>query len=745
MDILEKKYSDSLSAELKRAVEFHRTGQVDRAEGVYLNILKAIPEQSEVLHLLGVIAHQKGNNDKAEKMINRAVQLAPDNPIFLNSLGTVFKVKGALTKALGCYQMAIQIDPNHFEAHLKMGILLHEQGCLDDAICSYQKAIDLKPNLTKAYYYIAIAFHDRGVLDKAIFYYRKAVALKPDFVEAYNSMGTAWQSLENFDKALSCFQKAIDLMPASDAVYVNKGNVFQAQGKYNKALTCYRKSIEINPENAVAYLNMGISLMDSGKTAEATSSYRKALEINPDYAKACTYLVSRLQQDCAWKELERWGTRLDDLTISALDREERPAETPFLNITRHADPKLNLAVARLWCRKMNQLSLNSEPSFSFHDRLFHHRKITVGYLSSNFRNHPTAHLIFDLFRLHDRDRFNVFCYSYGKNDGSNFREQIQRNCDRFVELNKLTHSEAAKIIFEDKVDILVDLAGHTEGNRMEICALRPAPVQARYLGMPGTTGSDYFDYIITDPIVAPNEDAPYYSEKFVHLPHCYQINSSGPLITEHSFRREELGLPRNGFVFCSFNTNYKLDPVMYDSWMRIMKRVQGSVLWLLKGNEIVEQNLKQEAEVRTIEPDRLVFAPKIPKDEHLKRLQVAGLALDSRIVNGAITTSDALWSGVPVITLRGNHFASRMSSSILCAIGMQNLVTTSLEQYESLAVHLALNPRELEKVKYKLRINRETEPLFDTPKFSRHLEKAYSIMWENWLTADKPRYIQVER
>jgi protein O-GlcNAc transferase len=484
---------------------------------------------------------------------------------------------------------------------------------------------------------------------------------------------------------------------------------------------------------------MGIFLMNSGKSEEALACYRRAMGINPDYAKACASLVSRLQQDCAWPELKLWGKKLDDLTKRSLNRRERPAETPFLSIARHADPALNFAVAKKWCPDGDRRISSRSKAFSFNNRLPRDRRISVGYLSNNFRNHPTAHLMFDLFELHNRDRFNVFCYSYGKNDGSSYRQRIERNCDRFVELNRLSHLEAAEKIFEDKVDILVDLAGHTEGNRMEICALRPAPLQIRYLGMAGTTGADFFDYIVTDPIVTPNEQAPFYSEKFIHMPNCYQINSHRQGLSDRSFDRTDSGLPPNGFVFCSFNTNYKLDPIMFDAWMRILKQVRGSVLWLLKGSEAVVRNLRKEAESSDVDPERLVFAHKVSKDEHLKRLELADLALDTRIVNGAITTSDALWSGVPVLSLQGNHFASRMSSSILSAVGLHEMVATCLEQYEALAVRLAQCPRELVRIRKKLENNRNTKPLFDAPQFVRHLEEAYEKIMGKYRSETHPR------
>jgi protein O-GlcNAc transferase len=276
---------------------------------------------------------------------------------------------------------------------------------------------------------------------------------------------------------------------------------------------------------------------------------------------------------------------------------------------------------------------------------------------------------------------------------------------------------------------------------MEICALRPAPLQVRYLGMAGTTGADYFDYIVTDPIVTPDEHAAYYSEKFICLPHCYQINSTRQDLQNRSIERKEAGLPENVFVFCSFNTNYKIDPLMFDVWMRILSRVPGSVLWLLKGSEAVARNLRKEAESRNIDPERILFAPKVPKDEHLTRLKVADLALDTRIVNGAITTSDALWAGVPVLSMQGSHFASRMSSSILTAVGLREMVVADLEEYEALAVNLANCPPELTRIRRKLGVNRKTEPLFDTRRFVRHLEEAYEKIREILLAGKKPEKI----
>ena len=348
-----------------------------------------------------------------------------------------------------------------------------------------------------------------------------------------------------------------------------------------------------------------------------------------------------------------------------------------------------------------------------------------------------------LFGLHDRCCFKVVAYSYGRNDNSGYRKQIERDCDKFVELDSMNHLEAAHAINNDEVDILVELKGYTEGNRLEICAHRPAPVQVAWLGFPGTTGADFLDYIITDRIVTPREHAQYFSEKFVYMPHTYQVNDCHQKIAENKFQRRDFGLPEDGFVFCSFNEPYKIESVMFDVWMNVLSRVPQSVLWLFKKEHATEENLKYEAGLRGIDAHRIIFADKLPKDKHLARLQLADLFLDTRIVNGHTTTSDALWASVPVLTLQGNHFASRVSASLLRAVGLPEMITTCLPEYEAHAVQLAADPGLLKTIKEKLSRNRLTKPLFDTVCFARNLEHAYNMMWQIYLQGEEPRQIEV--
>ncbi len=346
--------------------------------------------------------------------------------------------------------------------------------------------------------------------------------------------------------------------------------------------------------------------------------------------------------------------------------------------------------------------------------------------------------------MHNREEFEIYCYSYGKNDESGYRKKIQRDCDKFVDVRNLSYVDTANRIYEDRVDILVDLMGYTKASRLEICALRPAPIQVNYLGFPGTTGAEFFDYIITDRLVTSEDQADYYSENFVYMPHCFMVSDYTQAISEPDWEKADLGLPEESFVFSSLNQAYKIAPSVFDVWMKVLRQVPKSVLWLGQLNATAEQNLKRQAHEKGVSPERLVFAERVPsKDEHLARLRLVDLALDTSIYNGHATTNDALWAGVPVITLKGSHFASRASASLLTAIGLPELITHSLEEYEALAVHLALDSDELRGIRQRLAKNRLTEPLFDTPLFVRNLEKAYKEMWEISWAGQQPRQIQV--
>jgi predicted O-linked N-acetylglucosamine transferase (SPINDLY family) len=406
-------------------------------------------------------------------------------------------------------------------------------------------------------------------------------------------------------------------------------------------------------------------------------------------------------------------------------------EGPLANVTRCDEPARNLVIAQ---RAAQHISMRYRPQFAARRRTaVAGERITVGYMSSDIHNHAIAHLMRGVFQGHDHERFRIHTYSYGADDGSHYRAEVRAASDVFRDIRALSHRAAAEQIAADGVDILVDLKGWTEGIRFEICALRPAPLQMTYLGFPGTCGADFIDYAIVDATVVPPVEARNYSEQLIYLPHCYQATDDQQPMASEVCRRGDFGLPEEAIVLCSFNQSYKLDPVMFAAWMRILQRVPQAVLWLFAGNRWAEDNLRQAAQEHGVAAARLVFAAGLPKPQHLRRLQLVDVALDTRIYNGHTTTSDALWAGVPVVTLMGRHFASRVSASCLEAIGMPELVTHTLAQYEELAVALANECERVAELKSKLARNRGHEPLFDTRRFTRNLERAYQQAWENYL------------
>ncbi len=705
--------------------------------------LELQPNYFEAYNNLGNALQSRGRVEEAISSFQKAVELRPGSPESHNNLGQALQAQGKSAEAVTHCQKALELQPDFAEAHTNVGNVLESQGRFEDAMSCFEEAIKLKPDLAQAYNGLGRVWEAQHRPDNAATSYKTALELNPGYPEAYNNLGNLLQRQGKADEATSCYLKAVEVKPDYFEAYNNLGNLLLAQGKAEEAIAYYQMPLKLNPDQAETYNNMGLAFENMGKSDEAVSCYQKAVKLRPDLGEAHNNLVHALQQICCWIEFKDVATRLDEITQTDLEKQTKTAETPFVSITRHTDQACHYSIAKSYSTDISGRVTRPLSNAAFQDRQPSKGKITVGYLSSDFFDHATAHLMLSLFGLHDRNEFEILCYSYGRNDGSYFREKIRKDSDRFVDLLTRSHRDAAQQIFQDRVDILVDLKGYTKGNRLEICAHRPAPVQVTYLGFPGTTGADFIDYLITDRTVTPESYTPYYSEKFVYLPHTYQVNDHTQTISVRKWRKRAFGLPESTFVFSSFNQAYKIEPIIFDVWMEILRQVPKSVLWLQVSNETAKRKLAQEAEARGISGDRLIFAEKLPKDEHLARLKLADLALDTRIVNGHTTTSDALWAGVPVITLQGSHFASRVSSSILTAIGLPELITNSSEEYEALAVRLARDAGELKAIREKLGENRLTEPLFDTPQFVRNLEKAYAEMWKIFLTGEKPRQIEV--
>lgn len=762
---------------LKDAVGRHQRGDRDGAEALYRAVLDRDPRHPDALHLLGLLSHQRGRHDRCAELIGRALEVSPGNPVFLFNLGVAQAEMGRKDDAVATYRAVLDRDPAHVQAlfnlgnlhrdreshaeaetcyrealrhrpdygkaRLNLGTLFQTQGRLDEAAAEFEKARELRPESAGPHFRLGSLHRARGRFPDALAAYRQALACDPGLAKAHNNIGNIHQDLGEYAQAREAYERAIETDPDYAIARFNLANLRQLDGELDAAAAEYRRILEADPDHVDARINLGHAFKRKGAVDAAIDAFRQSLETQPENAQALAALAHQLQYACEWAELERVQPRLDAVTDRNFRDGVVPAESPFENLTRHEDPARNLAVARMHAAQIRRSAERMDVRFDFAGRREKDGPIVVGYVSHDFGNHPVAHLIQALFGAHDRERFRVNAYSIGPDDGTSYRRRVEADADRFLDIRGMGHPEAARAIHADGVDILVDLMGHTLHSRLEIFALRPAPVQVAFLGYPGSTGAAFMDYIVADRTVVPPEHAGHFTERLLYLPHAYQVNDGAQPIGEPPPDRAAAGLPGEGFVYCSFNQSYKIVPAVFDRWMNLLKGTSGSVLWLLQGNSTATTNLRRAAEARGVSPDRLIFAERAGKPDHLARQRLADLALDTFPVNGHTTTSDILWSGVPVVALKGRHFASRVSASLLDAVGLPELVVEDLDAYEALALRLAREPDDLTALRERLARNRTTFPLFDTARFARNLERAFEAVWEDWRTERPPRALEI--
>jgi predicted O-linked N-acetylglucosamine transferase (SPINDLY family) len=468
---------------------------------------------------------------------------------------------------------------------------------------------------------------------------------------------------------------------------------------------------------------------------EAIEEFTRVLALDPERRYARVMLLLSQLHSCDWRELEETSA-----VLRADVENGKPGVEPFAFLLLSDSAQAQRQCAEAW------VAANfPSPSPLWRGERYRHNRIRVAYLSADFHEHATAYLMAELFEQHDRERFAVYAISSGPDDGSAMRSRLQRAFEHFIDVRHVGDEQVARRPRELEIDIAIDLKGYTHEGHPEVFAYRPAPVQVNYLGYPGTLGSPHHDYIVADDVVLPPADRRYFTEQVVYVPDCYQVNDRRRAIADRTPARGDLGLPAEGFVFCSFNNNYKITPAMFDVWMRLLQAVDGSVLWLLAANATAPRNLRREAVARGVAPERLVFAPRVDLPAHLARQRVADLFLDTLPCNAHTTASDALWAGLPVLTCAGTTFAGRVAASLLEAAGIPDLVTTSPAEYEALALRLAQDPDALGALRTKLARNRDACPLFDSDRARRHLEDAYTTMWEHAQRGEAPAGFTVPR
>lgn len=648
--------------------------------------------------------------------------------------GRLACARGDLAEASMAIETAIRLNPNAFELHHDLGVVFFQQNSYHQALKCFRNAIALNRRKYQAWFNGANTLCALHCYQEAIPWYRKTIELNPSFAEAHYNLANTYKALDERHEAILHYRRALDIDPNMPEALNNIGTLLLGSGELNDARECFQRALASDANYAQAGYNLSLTLNRLGRPDEAVAYVDRCLGLSPQHGEGVALRVSLLQQLCDWPALADAGARLDCLTDEQLRLGRRPSESPFLNFTRSDDSKRNLLIGRAWSNWLLEQMNHSRSYFEFPHRLQESRRIKIAYLSERFRNAATAHLASGVFGRHDRNRFEIYAYSWGPDDGSVYRHKIEQGVDHFIDIRNLSDAEAAQRIHADGIHILVDMMGWMHGHRMGIAARRPAPVQISYLGYPASTGTPFIDYLIADRMIVSEELQQYFSEKVIWLPDCYQPNDPETPIDPKPCSRIEFGLPENGVIFCSFNTDYKIEPEAFACWMRILRAVPGSVLWLLVRSQQARLNLIRSAGSLGIDPKRLVFASPLPKPKHISRLKLADIALDTFTVNGHTTTTDALLAGVPVITCQGRHFASRVAASILSAIRMPDLVAPDIERYAKTAITLASNARLLEGIRARLAKNKTSAPLFDIDRYVKNLEAAYDDVWQTYVT-----------
>jgi predicted O-linked N-acetylglucosamine transferase (SPINDLY family) len=787
---------------IQQAVEFHRAGRLSDAEAIYRQILEKSPECAGAWYLLGVLACQAGQHAAALELTDAALGLQPDfaeawgnRGIALSGLGHYKEARESFSNAIGikhdfaegyegranalygmgryaealtdydvaarlrpgyaeahhgrgnalhgleryaealqAYGAAVAARPNFPEAYCNRGITLYALGRYQAAASSCAEAIQLAPGFAEAHLHLGNARHASGDSEAALESYEKAVQLRPEFAQVYFNRGVALQALSRVSEALESYDKSITLNPAHAEAHNNRGCALNALMRYGEAVPSFDTAIALKPDLAEAHSNRGNAMLVLGEYQSALESFEKAMLCRPNYEWAAGMRLHVKGHLCDWNGIESDCQRLE----AAILRGEKVVP-PFGILAASSSALVHRRAAEIFAREKHT-PRSADVKFT---RRSGKTRICIGYFSSDFHNHATSYLIAELFERHDREHFEIIGFSFGPNPADKMNRRVSAAMDRFLDVRTMTDRDIARLSRELGVDIAVDLKGFTWEARTGIFAERAAPIQVNYLGYPGTMGAEYMDYLIADSTVIPESDQEYYAEKIITLPDCYQPNDSQREISPKRCVRKDEGLPERGFVFCCFNSAYKITPAAFDSWMSILGRVQDSVLWLLGENRWIAGNLRKEADRRGISPQRLIFAQPLPLAEHLARLSLADMFLDTFPYGAHTTASDALWVGLPLLTRTGETFASRVAASLLRASGLPELVTATASAFEKLAVDLAHDPRRLHALRQRLQQNRLTCPLFDCETFTRHIEAAYSAINKRYQAGLPTEHVRV--
>jgi len=716
------------------AISLYKQRRFNEAINEFSSLLSAYPRHLAGNNEKASALAELGRYDEALSYIENALKINPNYAEALLNKGNVLGKLKRFDDSMLAFKQALKLNPNMPDLQLGIGNIFRELKRYDEAFAAYDKALALKADLAEAWLGRGNVFTDLKRHDEALVAYDKALALKSDLEGAWFGRGNVFLDLKRYDEACAAYDKALALKSDLEGAWLGRGNVFFDLKRYDEAFAAYDKALALKPDLAEAWLGRGNVFSHLKRYDEAFVAYDKAFAIKPDLVGVEGARLRSKMDSCNW---DNFASDCNHLIGSVKSNKTNTLPFVLLEINSSVEDQFNCA--ELWVQK------NYPPAIKpfWAGELYKHDKIRIGYVSADFRQHPVAYLMAGVFECHNKSRFDVVAISIGPKDNSELRQRLERSFDKFIDASALSVDEIATKIKNAEIDILIDLNGFTQNARTEVFARRPAPIQVNYLGYLGTMGAEYIDYIVADRTVIPETQKHLYMEKIIYLPNSFQPTDRQRHISDKIFMRADCGLPQEGFVFCNFNAHYKITPDVFDIWMRILMRVNGSVLWLVAGNPTTESNLKKEALVRGVNAERLIFAPPVPLPEHQARLRLADLFLDTLPYNAGATASDTLWAGIPLLTCIGDTFVGRMAASVLEAISLPELITTTPEAYERMAVDLATHPEKLAAIRHKLAENRLTTPLFNTRLFTKHIEAAYIAMHERHQAGLAPDHIVI--
>ena len=733
---------DSTAQRYQRAYNHLQQGQLEQARSLCRDVVRTDPAHADAWHLLGFIALQRGETVEAIELIGRSVNINPRQPAAYLNLANALLRQGEFARALDSCDRALALRPDYVEARNNKSNALLRLNRPGEALEEIERALQLNPQHATLHNNRGNALRDLGRPEEALASYERAAQLSPADAEiahnlawAHGHRGRVLYKLRRMGEALESFQRALELDPAFVEALSGASSALRELRRYAEALEAADRCLSLDPRSLEALSNRARVLLALQRLQEAAEGFARLLQVAPEGGAQYNYTLGMLLHArlscCDWRDYQSIAA-----AVEAGVRAGKRVTLPSLLLATCDSPELHLRCARLFVESNWARIVPAAWSAPNHQQ----QKIRLAYVSADFRDHPVAQLMAQLWETHDRERFETFAISLRPADDSALGRRVRDAFHEFMDVSAASDDEVCALLRKREIDIAVDLGGYTDGFRAGIFARRAAPVQVNYLGYPGTLAAAYYDYLIADETIIPPADRSFYTEKIVYLPDCYQPNGdrrTQPL--ERLGSRADHGLPPSAFVFCCFNTPHKILPESFRLWMRLLRRIEGSVLWLSDRGDAVARNLRSEAHNHGIAPGRLVFAPRLSDlREHLSRYALADLFLDTLPFNAHTTASDALAAGLPVLTCMGKAFAGRVAASLLCAAGLPELVTSTLEEYESLAQRLATEPARLAELRARLARNRQTHPVFDPERFRGHLESAYVSMWQRSKQGEAP-------